>query len=218
METEFIYWRHRTPIGIKVEEVCGAENRSGKIWREMAMQVYQENGKDGYREVGHYSDGAPFLAGDESRISISHTDGLLVVATLPRTPEADLSVFSPRTAMGIDCEREDREQTLRVRDKFLSEREKELVAEDDVKGNVLAWTCKEALYKSARIPGIDFKENIRILSLPVIEPMSTGLAEIVGEDGKIIEMNLYSYLSEGCIVTIAYSPKCAKFMKNVKQF
>ena len=39
METEFIYWRHHTLPGIKVEEICGGENRPMSLWREMAYQV-----------------------------------------------------------------------------------------------------------------------------------------------------------------------------------
>lgn len=44
METEFIYWRHHTLPGIKVEEICGGENRPMSLWREMAYQVYSETG------------------------------------------------------------------------------------------------------------------------------------------------------------------------------
>ncbi|MDE6299895.1 MAG: hypothetical protein K2M10_09675, partial [Muribaculaceae bacterium] len=76
METECIYWPHPTPVGIKVEEISGMENRSGEIWRRMALQVYCENGKDGFREIGHFSNGAPFLFGQNNRISITHTDQL----------------------------------------------------------------------------------------------------------------------------------------------
>lgn len=149
METEFIYWRHPTPVGIKVEEISGMENKSGKLWRDMAMQIYCENGVDGFREIGHFANGAPFLFGLTSRISVTHTAHLLAVATLPKTPEANLSQFAPRTAMGIDAERLDREQVLRVRDKFLSDEEKAIVSEDSLEANIIAWTSKEALYKAA---------------------------------------------------------------------
>ena len=39
MNDDFIYWRHPTPPGIKVEEVSGCASRSGRVWREMAMQI-----------------------------------------------------------------------------------------------------------------------------------------------------------------------------------
>lgn len=38
METEFIYWRHPSLPGIKVEEVSGGEDRQGNVWLEMARQ------------------------------------------------------------------------------------------------------------------------------------------------------------------------------------
>lgn len=222
METEFIYWRHHTLPGIKVEEVCGGEDRSLKLWIEMAYQVYSENGKEGYRELGHFRNGAPFLVGEIGRISITHTGRFLAVATLPDTPEVDLSVFSERAALGIDAERADREQTLRVRNKFLSDDEQQMIDKDDVKKNVMAWTAKEALYKAAMQDGLDFKNDIRILSLPkigpavpvydknVFDPIRTGEAVVKIED-KEYPFVLYTYESEGNIVTLAYSPRCAKF-------
>lgn len=222
METEFIYWRHHTLPGIKVEEVCGGEDRSLKLWIEMAYQVYSENGKEGYREIGHFHNGAPFLVGEIGRISITHTGRFLAVATLPDTPEVDLSVFSERAAMGIDAERADREQTLRVREKFLSDDELQMIDKGDVKMNVMAWTAKEALYKAAMQEGLDFRNNIRILSLPKIgpavpvydknefDPIRTGEAVVKIED-KEYPFVLYTYESEGNVVTLAYSPRCAKF-------
>lgn len=225
METDFIYWRHPTIPGIKVEEVCGGEDKTGRLWKEMAYQLYCENGKETYREIGHFHSGAPFLFGEESRISISHTDHFLVVATLPATPEVDLSEFTQRAAMGVDAERKDREQVLKVRDKFLSERERAMIPADDVEKNILAWTVKEACYKALLSEGIDLSEDIRIERLPGLSPAvpvydKKEFPEIIygqafcrrGEEE--IELTLYSYESEGNIVTLAYSPKCAKFAKN----
>ncbi len=222
METEFIYWRHHTLPGIKVEEVCGGEDKSLKLWLEIAYQVYSENGRDGYREIGHFRNGAPFLVGEAGRISVSHTGRFLAVATLPDTPEVDLAVFSERAAMGIDAERADREQTLRVREKFLSDSELEMIDKDDVKMNVMAWTAKEALYKAAMQEGLDFRNDIRIISIPKVgpavpvydkkefDPIKTGEA-FVRIEGKEYPFVLYTYESEGNVVTIAYSPRCAKF-------
>ena len=222
MESEFIYWRHHTLPGIKVEEICGADDREMKLWKEMAYQVYSENGRDGYREIGHFRNGAPFLMGENGRISVTHTGRFLAVATLPPTPEVDLGCFSERAAMGIDAERADREQTVKVRNKFLSDEEMKLIDEEDVKANVMAWTAKEALYKAAMTEGLDFRNDITIVSLPKIgpavpvydketlDPIKTGEAK-VKIDGESYPFVLYSYESEGCIVTLAYSPRCAKY-------
>lgn len=229
METEFIYWRHPTLPGIKVEEVCGGEDKQGRVWLEMARQVYCENGREGYRDIGHFHNGAPFLFGEQGRISITHTDGLLAVATLPPTPEVELGVFSERAAMGIDAERCDRDQVLKVREKFLSDEEMKVVPTDDVLENIIAWTCKEALYKASMTEGLDLKENIRIVKFPHLAPATTvydkkEFPEVIYGEAllripvavgiKEVDMRLYSYETEGCVVTLAFSPRCAKFGKS----
>ena len=64
METEFIYYRHTTPIGVRIEEITGYEQLSGPNWVAFAKQVFSENSKDGYRVIDHYDSGAPFLDGE----------------------------------------------------------------------------------------------------------------------------------------------------------
>ncbi|MDE6717426.1 MAG: 4'-phosphopantetheinyl transferase superfamily protein [Muribaculaceae bacterium] len=222
METEFIYWRHPSVPGIKIEEICGGEDKSGKLWKDMAYQVYSENGRESYREIGHYRNGAPFLFGEEARISISHADHFLVVATLPPTPEVDLAEFSRRAALGVDAERLDREQVLAIRSRFLSPRELEKIGEDDLVANILAWTAKEACYKALMMEGVDFREDIRIEVLPELMPVvpvydKEEFPEIrfgralCRRGDEEVELTLYSYGSEGHAVTLAYSPQCAKF-------
>lgn len=104
MLPDFIYWPFTAPVGIKLEFIAAEPVCKPSLWLELAYQIYSENGKDTPRELGHYPSGAPFLHGSDSRISITHTSGLLAVATLPRTPEANLIDFSERTALGIDAE------------------------------------------------------------------------------------------------------------------
>lgn len=226
MEEDFVYWRHHTPVGIKVEEISGGERYSdAKTWLALAQQIYCENGKEGYRPLEHFDNGAPYIDGDPSRISITHTTGLLAVATLPKSPETDLRHFSERTAMGIDAERRDRKQVLDVRERFISEKEMELAKEDDVEANIALWTAKEALYKAAMTPGLNLKNDILVVSLPspmIVSPdknnkpiftYTEGKARICVE-GKWHNMLLFSYDSDDCRVTLAYSPRCAKFMKT----
>ncbi|MDE7462001.1 MAG: 4'-phosphopantetheinyl transferase superfamily protein [Muribaculaceae bacterium] len=239
METEFIFWRHATSPGIRVEEICGGEDKSGTLWKTLALQVFGENGGDRFREIVHTDSGAPLLEDSSQRISISHTPHFWVAAFLPRTPESDLQEFSLRTAMGIDAEKADREQAYRVADRVMTPEEMTLIkeyAENLEKGNenhspleresalikaaVLGWTIKEALYKAALEEGMDFKEKLRIDALPEICSFPTvknpryGKGMILRKSGEKIEMELFSYESEGQIVTLAYSPKCAKFSKN----
>lgn len=233
---ELIYWRHKTPVGIKIEEVCGGEDKSGKLWLELAYQIYCENGREGYRDIEHFPSGAPRLDGEECRISISHAQGrqgggLLVVASLPDTPEVNLSEFTERTAMGVDAERIDRDQVLRLRDKFLTDNEQALVPADDVLLNLQAWTAKEALLKASMRRDIDWRRDLQIIELPHIDTTDEMLGLV---NGKLVknprkpilgraritlgdtthDMLLYSYLTEDWIVTIAYSPRCATHKKS----
>lgn len=195
---DFVYWRHPSVPGIKIEEITGGEHYKGQVWLEMARQLYCENGREAYREIGHFNNGAPFLYGESSRISITHCSGLLAVATLPDTPEVSLGMFSERTAMGIDAERADRRQVLNVRRRFLSDDELAMIPADGIEPNVIAWTVKEAAYKAAFIPGLDFRENIRIRRMPrlapptpVFDPLEYGLpagAKEIPEDffGEVV--------------------------------
>lgn len=233
---EFIYWRHPTIPGIKVEEVTGGDYYKGAVWMEMARQVYSENGREEYREIGHYKNGAPFLYNYAGRISLTHCDGMFAVATLPATPEVELSQFSERAALGIDAERADRSQVLRIREKFLSESELQLADKEDVETNVLLWTVKEAAYKAMLTEGLDFIRQIHIERMPRLAPptpvfdpkefgLSGGTTQLPDDfTGKVMverpelgqtELAIYSYRSDEHIVTLAYSPRCAKFGKNL---
>lgn len=210
MEEEFVYWRHKTPVGIKVEEVCGGCRYKGRVWEDMARQIYCENGRETFREIGHYADGAPFLFGEDTRISLSHCEGLFVVATLPPTPEVDLSEFSRRACLGIDAEQSDRVQVLKLRERFLSPRELAMIDAEAVRANITAWTIKEAAYKAAMQPGLDLRTDIRIEEMP--EDNKLGSVTVVRESEE--PMKVYSYESEGCTVTIAFSPQTATFSKH----
>ena len=149
-----------------------------------------------------------------------------MVATLPATPEVDLSEFSRRAAMGVDAESADREQVLKVRDRFLNEEELNLVPASDLRANILAWTSKEACYKAMLEEGLDFREGIRIERLPGISPavpvydknefpvIEYGKA-VCRKGEEEVELTLFSYETEGHLVTLAYSPQCAKFSKKV---
>lgn len=234
---DFVYWRHPTVPGIKVEEVTGGEHYQGKVWLEMARQVYCENGREEYREIGHFKNGAPFLYGYSGRISVTHCQGMLAVATLPQTPEVKLDVYSDRAALGIDAERLDREQVLRVRERYLSETELALISEDDLQSNVMAWTIKEAAYKAALADGVDFRRDIAITSMPRLAPPTPvfdsaefglpkscdklpedffGEARVSTAEGERI-FRIFTYISEDCVVTLAYSARCAKFGKNMSK-
>ena len=226
---EFVYWRHPTLPCIKVEEITEGCEFSGPAWLEGARQIYGENGREEYREIGHYQNGAPFLYNSSARISVTHCPGLLAVATLPDTPEVQLTEYSDRAALGIDAERGDREQVLKLRERFLSPDELQEIPADDVRKNILAWTVKEAVYKAALTEGLDFREQIHISRMPKLGPATPvfdvkefgdfserdyGRAEVLDSDGTRREFILYSYESDDFIITLAYSPRSSRFNKK----
>ena len=223
--SEFMYEREIAPCGVAIEEIYGADEKSAKVWKLFAMQIFSEAEGD-YREIDHLDNGVPILDGIPQRISVSHTSHCLVVASLPKTPDIDLSSVNPRTALGIDLEKSDRAQVLKIRDKFLSASEKALLpdiadiekaTEKDIKENILAWTCKEALFKADMGMASDWKEDYRIIALPKIAsdmrsatPAKYGKGAIKAAEGEM-EMILSSWEFEGHVVTLAFSGKIAKY-------
>lgn len=224
---EFIYERVKAPCGVAVELIYGADDKSAKVWKLFAMQILSESEGD-YRAITHLENGAPLLDGTPQRISISHTSHFLAMASLPKTPDMNLEEVNERTAMGIDIEKSDRAQVLKIKEKFLSDEEFGLLPSvekvedatvEEIKSHILAWTCKEALYKSVMGNSSDWKNDYTILSLPQIAsnikeatPEKYGAATIsLHNPDKVINMQLSSWEAEGHVLTLAFSPKIAKF-------
>lgn len=197
---DFIYERFKTPARVKIEEITGGSRYKGKVWREIAMQIYCENGKEGYREVGHFASGAPFLYDADERISISHTEGCLVVATIPVSADSNLQNFSPATALGVDVERDDRDKVMNLRERFLSADELKLVDPESITVNIIAWTAKEAMLKAYMDPMINWHEDIVITALPSFETNGEGYVK-AGESR--FDFRLHSIHSDSFIITVA---------------
>lgn len=223
---DFLYQKSISPSGIAVEEIFGAEEKSPKVWKLFAMQIFSEADGD-YRSIEHYENGAPLLDGVPRRISVSHTSHYLAVASIPKTPDIDLSEVNIRTAVGIDVEEAGRRQVLRVRDKFLSADECRMLPsvadienadDEDIKAYILAWTCKEAMYKAVLGAASDWKEDYRIMTLPKIAPdIRTATADRCGKAVVNVPgygpMDLFlSSWQSGChIITLAFSGKIPLF-------
>lgn len=216
---------------IKVEEITEGEDYKGPAWMDMARQIYGENGKENYREIRHFDNGAPYVAGSTARISLTHCPGLLAIATLPDTPEVTLAEYSDRAALGIDAERCDRAQVLKVRERFLSPCEFDAIPADSVPDNILAWTVKEAVFKAALTAGLDMRYNIAINKLPAIGPATPvydkeefpdfdekcyGSVTVKYPDGNERMFIVYAYRSDDFIISLAYSPRTARFNKTAR--
>lgn len=201
--SDFIYERIKTPAGVKLEIITGGTRYKGKVWREIALQIYCENGKDGFREIGHFQSGAPFLYDADERISISDTEGCLVVATIPTPADANLSEFSPATALGVDVEKIDREKALKLRERFLLPEEMSCIP-DSVEANVIAWTCKEAMLKANMDTTIDWLRNIVISDIPLPDKAGKGW---VMRNGEKIYYTLQTLRYDDFIITVAIPQK-----------
>lgn len=92
----------------------------------------------------HHPDGAPAIDVEGIEISVSHCRRCAALAIADR-------------AIGVDVETR-RPQLERVAPRVLSADEIECYA-----GSLeQAWTLKEAIYKAARTPGLDFRRDIRL--------------------------------------------------------
>ena len=96
----------------------------------------------------HTEQGAPMVEGSDMNISISHTMRLVVLAV------------DPAQVIGVDAEQVDRQQVIKVRDKFLNANEKQFIAPDDLAAHIIAWTAKEAIIKAERNSALDWTEGI----------------------------------------------------------
>lgn len=100
--------------------------------------------------LAHTADGVPGLPQHPGlQISISHCRSLCAVA-----------IAEGPTQIGIDIE-EPRPQLERVAPRVLSAAEMAIYA-PVCEGLLQAWTLKEALYKAALTPGLDFRADIHI--------------------------------------------------------
>ena len=213
-DEDLTYWRHRTPVGVKVEEISGGSRYSGRVWDLMARQVWSENGREGeYRSVEHADSGMPMLEGGSERISLTHTPGMMAVATLPPTPEVDLAEYTSRAAMGIDAENMERTVSEQVCSRVFSPAEQALVAAAGSHGAIVAWTCKEALYKAVQGLASSWSDDYTIVRMPDMAKGITGEAVVSLPSGKE-NFILYSYQSGEYVISIALSTRCATFKKE----
>ncbi|WP_018477081.1 4'-phosphopantetheinyl transferase family protein [Pontibacter roseus] len=90
--------------------------------------------------------GKPLLQKEGLHLSITHSPSLAAV------------ILSDRYEVGIDIEYIS-PKALRVADKFLTERERILTADDELK-TCLYWSAKETLYKMYGKKQLVFKENL----------------------------------------------------------
>ena len=144
---------------------------------------------EGNNEVLYEPSGRPFLKGDaqEYFISVSHSKNFCALA-------------SSHKRIGIDIE-EINDRILKVRPRFLNERELEIINATDLEFNTIAWCIKEVLFKLSKNEGLDFKIDLLILeeidwrkkfqcSMREGNEMKGVIVEIVRVDNLIIAFNV----------------------------
>lgn len=117
-------------------------------------------------ELAHRESGAPYIAGRDTNITVSHCATHACIAVSDVRP------------VGVDIEQQ-RQQLSRVAPRVLSH--EELAAYSSPSMLLRAWTLKEALYKAALTPGLDFRKDI-VLPLP---PESSA-ASVAGLDYAVV--------------------------------
>ncbi|MGE5354846.1 MAG: 4'-phosphopantetheinyl transferase family protein [Deltaproteobacteria bacterium] len=127
--------------------------------------------------------GKPFILGSDKFISISHSDEMLAAAV------SDYKI-------GIDIERSSN-RTVRVKEKFASQNDLAFLNdENEMMFLTRLWTVKEAVYKAYGKKGIDFKEQINLIS--------ENECVLNLENSLKLSYKLHSELIEDYFFTVAY--------------
>ena len=137
----------------------------------------------------HDAQGAPSVGGETANISISHTHQLVALAV------------DDSQVIGLDAEQMNRPQVIKVRDKFLNDKEKQFIAEDDLAAHVIAWTAKEAIIKAERNSALDWTDGICLdpFTIPVSFPEQFIFSASCGSN----RYRLVACLIEGHFLTLA---------------
>ncbi|MBR5674137.1 MAG: 4'-phosphopantetheinyl transferase superfamily protein [Muribaculaceae bacterium] len=170
--------------GIPVEDLAGLPPKRQREKAAERLLLCEAFGKP--VTLAHTEQGAPMVEGSDMNISISHTMRLVVVA------------LSENQVIGVDAEQADRQQVIKVRDKFLNTSEKQFIDPDDLAAHIIAWTAKEAVIKAERNSAIDWTEGICLESFTP-DPVETVFAARCGDR----LYNLVTRREEGHYITLA---------------
>ena len=174
--------------GIPVEDL---ETSPVKRQREKAAErllLHRAFGRP--MALRYSSQDAPMLEDSEVNVSFSHTPKLVVMAC------------DSEHVIGVDAEQADRQQVLRVRDKYLNTSEKQFIFPDDLSAHVIAWTAKEAIIKAERNSALDWTNGITLdpFTLDGIEQGEITFTARCGDSCY----RLMTRLLEGHYITLAY--------------
>lgn len=141
----------------------------------------------GEARIDYTADGRPFLVGACGHISISHTQGVALLA------------YSPRRPIGLDAELVTRKVGV-ARSFVMADGECDVLpAETRQAYMLLRWTAYEALYKL--VGGNGYKER---LSMPVFVPAQGGVfaVALACGDGVVQQFSLSYIVDDGLLLSI----------------
>lgn len=174
--------------GIPVEDL---ETSPVKRQREKAAERLLLHRAFGHPMTLRYSSqGAPMIEDSDVNVSFSHTPKLVVM------------VCDTEHVIGVDAEQADRQQVLRVRDKYLNTSEKQFIAPDDLADHVIAWTAKEAIIKAERNSALDWTNGITLDPF-TLDGIEQGEITFTARSGDSY-YRLITRLLEGHYITLAY--------------
>lgn len=157
-----------------------------------ARSLLKEFGYQGF--VKYHPSRRPFLANSRAHISISHSFPFVAV------------ILSSNFLVGIDIEYYNR-SFKSVTHKYLSEREKRWIDQNDNKMLALIWSTKEALYKLPGMGGISGTD----MDVKPIETIANNgnLDAIIRIGGTVQRFNYirYSYVGSFNVVWVCCNPR-----------
>jgi phosphopantetheinyl transferase len=147
-----------------------------KEWLASRVLIYRLTGL--YPKTGYKDNGQPFVTDCRENISISHTKGYAAI------------VLSKNAIPGIDIEYPS-DRIRKVSNRFLNPIEKKFIKNPFTEIQIaLIWCSKEAIFKTAGIPGLVFKEHIIISPFtPVHQQGNINAALLVSDSNRTIDLN-----------------------------
>lgn len=131
----------------EISAITQIKNETKKL--EFYAVRYLRNFKQINLPISYNANGAPFFNGSTTKISISHSKELAVIALAPSPVGVDIELIT--------------ERIVRIKDRFVSAAELNLFEVKNAKTYTIIWTIKEVLYKLSDLKQINFLADMNLL-------------------------------------------------------
>ncbi|PLX22321.1 MAG: hypothetical protein C0599_06610 [Salinivirgaceae bacterium] len=145
------------------------------------------------RQIYYTDSGAPYLEGEETYISVSHSKRFV-------------SLMHSKYPCGVDIESIE-SKALKVAGKFLNDIEMKLIGEESpAKDATLLWSAKESLFKLLRIEGVDFATQLLIEEIENHDKRKIH-SEIVSKKAHTNHEVLFEYIDDQVLTCVLDTEK-----------